>query len=126
MQQISKTAEIIFLLLSPAVIILFFNNIDNKHTHILPSGEIIEHAHPYKTNNTAHNPIQSHKHTKNFIILLNIINSAISTLSFLLFFSFTIFLYQSATIFNKNIIFTELPFQKSFSSRAPPFPNNIL
>ncbi len=121
MQYIRKTAKIILLLLSPAVIVLFYNNVDNKHSHILPSGEIIEHAHPYKANNNSHNPVQNHKHTNSFILLLHIINSAISTVLLLLFFILKTNKYLLNVIFNKIIVFIKLFFLQSINNRAPPF-----
>jgi hypothetical protein len=43
-----------------SVMWLFTNSLVNRHSHRLPSGIIIEHAHPFSSNQT---PIQQHSHT---------------------------------------------------------------
>ncbi len=56
--EISKFALLLFL---PAVLWLISNNYVNRHYHILGSGKIISHAHPYC--NCSQSPIQDHHHT---------------------------------------------------------------
>lgn len=41
---------------------LVTNSIINKHKHRLPSGILIEHAHPFKS--TGNSPFQQHSHSK--------------------------------------------------------------
>jgi ABC-type amino acid transport system permease subunit len=53
-----KHAAVFMLLIS--VMWLFTNSLVNRHSHRLPSGIIIEHAHPFSSNQT---PIQQHSHT---------------------------------------------------------------
>ena len=53
-----KEAAVLVLLVS--VMWLFTNSLVNRHSHRLPSGIIIEHAHPFSSNQT---PVQQHSHT---------------------------------------------------------------
>jgi hypothetical protein len=53
-----KHAAVFMLLIS--VMWLFTNSLVNRHSHRLPSGIIIEHAHPFSSNQT---PLQQHSHT---------------------------------------------------------------
>jgi len=53
-----KNAAVLLLLFS--VLWLFTNSLVNRHSHRLPSGIIIEHAHPFSSN---HTPVQQHSHT---------------------------------------------------------------
>jgi hypothetical protein len=55
---ILKEAAVFALLVS--VMWLFTNSLVNRHSHRLPSGIIIEHAHPFSSNQT---PLQQHSHT---------------------------------------------------------------
>lgn len=41
---------------------LITNSIINKHKHLLPSGILIEHAHPFKS--TGNSPFQQHSHSQ--------------------------------------------------------------
>ncbi len=56
-----RLKEISVFLLLLSVLWLFTNSLINRHKHRLPSGLIIEHAHPYFSNNL---PIQQHRHTQ--------------------------------------------------------------
>ncbi len=49
------------LLFLPATLWLISNNYINRHYHILSSGEIIAHSHPYS--NCSQSPVQDHDHT---------------------------------------------------------------
>jgi hypothetical protein len=53
-----KEAAVLTLLVS--VMWLFTNSLVNRHSHRLPSGIIVEHAHPFSSNQT---PVQQHSHT---------------------------------------------------------------
>jgi 4-amino-4-deoxy-L-arabinose transferase-like glycosyltransferase len=53
-----KDAAVLALLVS--VMWLFTNSLVNRHSHRLPSGIIVEHAHPFSSNRT---PVQQHSHT---------------------------------------------------------------
>ena len=49
------------LFLIPSLLLLYQNQSSNKHTHILPNGEIIEHSHPYDKSESDGSP-NSHGH----------------------------------------------------------------
>jgi ABC-type amino acid transport system permease subunit len=57
---ISLLKEVAVLILLVSVMWLFSNSLVNRHSHRLPSGIIIEHAHPFSSNQT---PVQQHSHT---------------------------------------------------------------
>ena len=121
MVQIRKIAKYILALLSTAIIMLFFNAVNNKHIHILANGQIIEHAHPYKTEKNTHSPFKGHKHSRNLLIFINIISNVHSftteniTIDFKLFANF-IDNYKISQIkfWISEIIFSD-------NNRAPPF-----
>lgn len=51
-----------FLLLLPAYFAILANSVMNKHTHILPDGILLTHAHPLKS--TDSNTSNSHHHSE--------------------------------------------------------------
>ncbi|MBL7904894.1 MAG: hypothetical protein JNL22_07720 [Bacteroidales bacterium] len=65
-------------LLLPAVLWLFTNSLINRHNHRLPSGVVIQHAHPWQ-NAGDRLPFQSHKHSEQEIACFDQF-AAISTL----------------------------------------------
>lgn len=70
------------LLFLPAIIWLFTNATINSHTHILHNGIKISHAHPYDKDKSE--PIQypGHNHTKDELILLDLISHPLTLLTF--------------------------------------------
>ncbi len=115
-----KIAKYIFILLSPAVIMLFFNAADNKHTHVLANGQIIVHAHPYKTGNEEHAPVKNHKHSHNLLILINIISNAHSSVAEDFLINFELFAYFIDNYNFPQIIFFVSEIIFSENNRAPP------
>lgn len=65
-------------LLLPAVLWLSTNSLINRHSHRLPTGVVIQHAHPWQ-NAGERLPFQSHKHSDREIAYFDQI-AAISTL----------------------------------------------
>ncbi len=53
--------SLLVILVIAAVMALFQNNGSNKHRHILPNGEVVEHSHPFRKSNTDGVPA-SHGH----------------------------------------------------------------
>jgi len=47
----------------PLVLALFYNQTANWHYHVLQNGQVVEHAHPYKSAKTPGTPFQSHQHS---------------------------------------------------------------
>ena len=83
MSQIRKIAKISTSLMIPVILLLFFNTSNNKHTHILPNGQIVNHAHPFKSDNSS-TPYQNHKHTPFELIFLSFLSNSIGLLPVLL------------------------------------------
>ena len=56
------------------VMALFFNNAVNWHYHRLPSGLVVEHAHPYsKSPFSADSPFARHNHTDFEFLVLGLV-----------------------------------------------------
>ena len=119
MLQIRKIAKISNLLMIPVIMLLFFNASNNKHSHILADGQIINHAHPFKSDNST-TPFQNHKHTSFELIFLSFLSNSIGVLPFLLAFSAVFFLLKKEEL----IVYTKRFVQKSsiekYIGRAPP------
>ncbi|MDP4210639.1 MAG: hypothetical protein Q8928_17660 [Bacteroidota bacterium] len=58
-----RIRSFVAILLIPAVCWLFTNAVINQHSHILPNGQIITHAHPYTPDKGSSSPFQSHQHS---------------------------------------------------------------
>ncbi len=74
--RLEKTNKTLFLVLSSFLIIIFTNQVVNKsfyiHSHLLPDGTIISHAHPYDKSGE-NTPFKSHSHRQcELLILQNI------------------------------------------------------
>ncbi len=50
---------------------LVYNNAFFTHTHKLPDGTIIQHAHPYKSDADSSSPFKNHHHTSFEFLVLN-------------------------------------------------------
>ena len=109
--------RIIAIALLIIVLAISINNSLFIHSHILPDGEVIQHAHPYNTSENPESPFKTHHHSSFEILLLN------NLFSFLWIIIAAVFI-----VFNKNvqvISINKLFFRKtntySFSlSRGPP------
>jgi hypothetical protein len=91
----------------------------NQHFHKLSSGEIIEHAHPFKKGNTG-NPFQEHNHTSEELILLAQISNPVLLICLFLMFLAPLLIYSEVR--NAPLIITfknpDLYFLKNY--HAPP------
>ncbi|MFA8451339.1 MAG: hypothetical protein ACEPOW_11660 [Bacteroidales bacterium] len=56
--------KIVSSILLPIMLLLSWNTVSNWHYHILSSGEIVKHAHPFKKSSNNSNPIKSHTHSQ--------------------------------------------------------------
>lgn len=107
----------------PFLLLFFFNRVANRHFHILPSGLVIEHSHPFSKNTSSNSPFQNHSHTEFEIIVLTVI----TTLSGFLLVLFVmgqgivkqIRPFLSTISSQKN--FSDSPFSQSYPRRGPPF-----
>ncbi len=114
-----KYVKIGFVLLLPAYFAILANSVLNRHTHILPDGMIITHAHPL-TKDADGQKQSNHQHSgKDFVFLQSFCIDfyTLSTFSF----DFIDFKYPQ----EKNVFLPE-PSQKDVfifdnSQRAPPF-----
>jgi hypothetical protein len=109
----------LFLLIFPAVCILFYNSAINIHSHKL-DGDIITHAHPFTDNSKTSTPYQNHKHTSLELFFFDKIFFLFSTIIG------TMFAVQIILNFKvkARIVLPEFSIQKVFTpldnSRGPP------
>ena len=95
-----------------------YNTFYNTHYHISDNGCIIFHAHPFhKSTNTKNLP--NHTHTKNELIVLNLIYKILFLI--LVFLIFVVFIINGKNgFFINNIITLESIVSNTVSIRAPP------
>ncbi len=82
-RKIQKYASVLLLFM---LLTVMYNNITNKHYHLLPNGQMIVHAHPF-SKNESNEAQKQHTHSSNqlfVIIQINNLFSLILTVSFLL------------------------------------------
>jgi len=117
---IRKLNKIVWSISLIGVFAILVNDAVFVHTHILPDGRVIEHAHPYHSTSSSSDPQPNHHHTSQEFLLLSYIyhffSSAYPLLIVILFFNgilcnyFSIELKTSFSDCCKNVQ----------SSRAPP------
>ncbi len=111
--------RILFLLIFPAVCILFYNSAINIHSHKL-NGNIITHAHPYPDNSQTSTPFQNHKHNSLELFFFDKIFFLFATIVGLMFAIHIIL----NTKLKERIVFAEFFNQDVYcpldNSRAPP------
>ena len=71
MEFIRKNIGFIVWLFLPAYFLVLKNSIRNRHSHVLPNGLVIIHAHP--VNNNSDIPLNQHKHTKTEIFFFQLL-----------------------------------------------------
>ena len=119
-----KHIKYLFLLIFPAVCILFYNTAINIHSHQL-GGNIITHAHPFTKNSETSPPFQNHQHTTVELFLLSKVFYLFATIIICIA-AFKILLsFQNKT----RLIIPVSPIRESFpsfdKSRAPPYFSNF-
>lgn len=115
-----RVKSTIALLLLPAVCWLFVNAAINQHSHILHSGYVITHAHPYTADKSHTSPFPSHKHSSaGYFFLSTVSNPATIFAAILAVLSLELF--KTATI---RFALIHKSLQKQFnhhhSTRGPP------
>ncbi len=80
--------KIASVLLIPIVALLFYNQVANWHFHKLPSGYIVEHAHPYSKSQKSDSNFPKHSHTELELIVLAILYTTVSLLVLVIPFAF--------------------------------------
>ena len=88
MRNVFKGISLIFL---PAVIWVFVNATINRHTHHMPDGFYVSHAHPFNKTSSDPDSDRSHQHSKTEILLLSFFSDPVTTV--ILSFFFSVFLY---------------------------------
>jgi len=119
MMSFRKVSRIIILFIIPAVLLLFFNASDNKHKHLLANGQIIEHAHPFKSDNSS-TPFQNHKHTPFDLVFLSFLSNSIGLIPILLVFSALFFQLNNEKIIFYAKRFVQKHYIEKYIGRAPP------
>lgn len=79
MQKIRQIRAIVAIGLLPVILGLFFNAATNQHIHRLPDGQLIQHAHPFKSEESG-SPVQKHHHSQNELFWLALIAKVLSLL----------------------------------------------
>jgi hypothetical protein len=85
LQRLRKISQVIVPVFLVVVFCYLANSTVNQHFHKLSSGMVIEHAHPFKKENTG-SPFQQHHHTSSELLILGQIS--ISFFWIYLFFNF--------------------------------------
>ena len=68
------TGSMLFMILP--LCLIFHINTAYQHQHTLPDGSIIEHAHPYRSDNDNPNDREGHQHTEKELILYTLISGS--------------------------------------------------
>ena len=109
--------RIIAIVLLIIVLAISINNSLFIHSHILPDGEVVQHAHPYNTSENPESPFKTHHHSGFEIFLLN---NLFSFLWIIIAAVFIVFNKNIQIIKIKNFFFREI-YKYTYSlSRAPP------
>jgi len=116
----TRVIKFIAMILLPAICWLFINAAINQHSHVLVSGEVITHAHPFTADKNTTTPYQSHKHSKSSFFLLSTISNPATVFAAIIA-VLSIKLFKTATI---RFAIIEKSIQKTFynvnNSRGPP------
>ena len=120
MRELRNIKKYLIALLIPAVLCLFFNDISNKHYHILADGTVIQHAHPFN-DTSSDTPFQEHEHSKTEFAFLALVNNVISLVAFALILITGIFLFIQKKYFTLKSLPTKSLYFNTLKSRAPPF-----
>ncbi|MEA3494845.1 MAG: hypothetical protein U9R42_02300 [Bacteroidota bacterium] len=120
MKRLVKHIRIKFIsyLLLAGFILFLFNNVIFFHSHILPNGEIITHAHPF-SKKTDSQPFKSHHHSKEDLVFIQNLQ-LLFAVSFVLFSILKIFYKKEKNLSFKNSIY-RFNYLFYLRNRAPPF-----
>ncbi len=121
MTQLRRINHLLILFLLSGIIWLTLNSSINIHSHKLPSGEIIHHAHPYTPGET-NAPFESHHHTQIEYLLIGQLTFFLIAFSLL---SLTV-IYFKRYNGEKHITYRVYPISSNyltaFHTRGPPPP----
>ena len=119
MQKIRHISHYLLISLIPFILLMFVNASVNKHSHKLPNGEIIVHAHPYQSSGTEA-PTSGHNHSKEEYLFYGLLNN---TLNLTLIVSFILIIFISQSNIRQLFFYefqNDLRFLKTDRNKAPP------
>ncbi len=105
----------VFIYILVAVILFtVINNYFFLHTHQLPDGRVITHAHPFKSDKSSNNV--NHQHSEAELLFIHLINNLLFTFILLLILLLSTLTLSTFYYKKTNLRF----FHKSCCERAPP------
>ena len=119
-RMILKINKIIWFLTLVAVLSVIVNNNVFIHTHILPDGRIVEHAHPYDSSDKSPGSKQHHHHTKQEFLLLDNIYHLLKHTHLVFIIILFFFLIVCEYLILKFRTYYSTSIKKTKLSRAPP------
>ena len=119
MQKIRHISHFLLIGLIPFILLMFVNASVNKHSHKLPTGEIIVHSHPFQSSGTDA-PASGHNHSEEEYLFYGLLSN---TLNLTLIVSFILIVFINHL--NKRQLFfyefqNDLRFLKTDRNKAPP------
>ncbi len=119
MEIIRKIQKPLSIVLLFALFIVMYNNTVNQHSHRLPNGSLVVHAHPF-TKNQNSTPVAKHSHTSSEYTLISFINNIFTLLIFITI-VFQEFIFPTTRKFiPKKSVRTSHPAKFYSLLRAPP------
>lgn len=120
MNVLRKYKLLLVSILLPMILIGAYNVVAYGHQHILDTGEIIYHSHPFKSTNTNNTPFEKHNHSQSELIILHQLTNLLTS-ALIVFTIFSILLKQN--YINKTVLyirFYKSSFVNSLNYRGPP------
>jgi hypothetical protein len=115
-----KTKRIVGAVALFFVSFVLLNNIFFVHLHVLSNGQIIEHAHPYRSSQDSRGSSIPHKHSQRDLLALSFVNDLFRLASPVMAALFSL-VFRSYFILIANYIFSVLKrFIFNRLSRSPP------
>ena len=103
-----------------AVFAILVNNAVFVHTHILPDGRVIEHAHPFNSNDRNSDSQPNHHHTSQEFLLLSFIYHFFSSVYTLLIAILFFYGFWRKHLFFESKVSYSPNHKRVKSLRAPP------
>jgi hypothetical protein len=119
-EMIKNLKKIVWSFTLIAVLSVLLNNTLFIHSHTLPDGRVIEHAHPFRSADNGPHPLPNHKHTQQeFLLLSNIYHLFSNSYVLFIVIIFLIGNYRRHFLFESEISYLQIN-KKVKSLRAPP------
>ncbi len=120
MNIVRKIKFVFIAILLPAIFCLYFNQAFNGHSHKLPNGEIVHHAHPYQHQNNNESPFENHRHTEFEYVILALLSNPFVLLSVFLVLISPLTIPIKIIGYKPNRLFSSYNYQYSNVYRGPP------